>query len=65
MAKPLTLSARMYQIKPRMSTGGKTIAEVSRGQFRSFGADQAVFGGIFATCVTWPIFRPGRGVPLP
>jgi hypothetical protein len=65
MAKPLTLSARMYQIKPGMSIAGKTIAEVSCGQFRSFGVDQAVFGGILATCVTWPIFRPGRGIPFP
>jgi hypothetical protein len=65
MAKPLTLSARMYQIKPRMSTGAKTIAEVSRHQIRSFGADQTVFGDIVPICVTWPILRPGRGVPLP
>jgi hypothetical protein len=65
MAKPLTLSAPMYQIKPRMSTGGKTIAEVSCGQMRLFRGDQAVFGGTALTCVTCPIFRPGRGGPLP
>jgi hypothetical protein len=73
MAEPLTLRARMYQTKSGMSTGGMLIAPVLLCQIGLFGADHAVLGGTAPTSVggtapTWvtcPIFRPGRGGPLP
>ena len=55
----------MYQTKPGMSTGAKAIAQLLRRQTGVFGPDQAVFGGTAPICVTCPIFRPGRGDPLP
>jgi hypothetical protein len=65
MAEPLTLSARMYQTKPAMSTGGYGIMRIKRGQISPDRPDHEILGGNIPTCVTCPIFRPGRGGPLP
>jgi hypothetical protein len=52
----------MYQTKPPMSTGaGRQKAQNSA----DFGSDQVVLTAAAPTSVTCPIFRPGRGGPLP
>jgi hypothetical protein len=55
----------MYQTKAGMSTCGEGIALFPAAKSTLFDPDQTVFGGTFPICVTWPIFRPGRGEPLP
>ena len=55
----------MYQTKPGMSTGGRrNYAGLCAANFGHFIRDQPLLGGAAATWVTWPIFRPGRGVTL-
>jgi hypothetical protein len=55
----------MYQTKATMSTvGGPGLAGFEASGTAFFG-DQPAFGGAAPTCVTWPIFLPGLGAPLP
>jgi hypothetical protein len=64
-ASPLTLRARMYQTTPAMSTRRSRVDEKFSPPNGLFLNSQPDFGGKGATSVTWPIFRPGRGAPLP
>jgi hypothetical protein len=55
----------MYQTKPPMSTcdgGHKPGKAVKIGTIRALAR---YFFAVRVTSVTWPIFRPGRGGPLP